>query len=324
VPSHSSGHLYITQELPAAAASMLQTLPVDVVTHADGSPSAAELRDGVSGAVAIISTVSETIDAHVMDAAGSTLRLVANCAVGYDNIDLDAARARNIVVSNTPGVLDKATADVAFGLLLATTRRIVEADRYLRTRPTWCWGPQEFVGLDISSGTTLGIIGMGRIGFEMARRARAFDMEVLAHDPRPLDDRARDLGVAAADLSDLLQASDVVSLHCPLTSRTHHLINEQTLAQMKQGAVLINTARGPLVHESALHRALSSGHLGGAGLDVFENEPHVLPGLLDLDNVVVLPHIASAGDRTREAMARLAIDNVRAFCDGRPLPSPVG
>lgn len=320
---HLGGHLYVTQQLPTSPAT-LAALPIEVVTHSDGSPSVPELRDGVRGAVAIISTVSETIDAGVMNAAGDALRIVANCAVGYDNIDLEAAKERGIVVSNTPGVLDKATADVAFGLLLATTRRIVEADRYLRTRPSWRWGPREFLGLDISSGSTLGIIGMGRIGFEMCRRARAFDMKVLAYDPRPLDDRSRELGVQAADLHELLENSDVVSLHCPLTPDTQHLMNERTLARMKRGAVLINTARGPLVDESALHHALRSGHLAAAGLDVFENEPDIHPGLMDLDNVVLLPHIASAGDRTRKAMAQLAIDNVRAFLDGRPLPSPVG
>ncbi|UYM06359.1 2-hydroxyacid dehydrogenase [Solicola gregarius] len=289
-----------------------------------GAPSQEDLRHGATGAIAIISTVNETIDSAVMDAAGPGLRIVANCAVGYDNVDLAAANERDVLVSNTPGVLDKATADVAFGLLLATARRIVEADHHIRTHPDWHWGPREFLGRDLSAGTTLGIVGMGRIGFEMARSATAFDMRVLAYDPRPLDRRSVDLGVVAADLETVLASSDAITLHCPLTPQTRHLMNERTLALMKQGAVLVNTARGPLVDEAALHRVLVSGQLSGAGLDVFEDEPRIYPGLVELANVVLLPHIASAGDHTRGAMALLAIDNVRHCLEGRPLPTPVG
>lgn len=319
------GHVFVTQQLPDRAFSTLASLTVPIITYeGGGAPGQEDLRRGVEGAIAIISTVNETIDTAVMDAAGPSLRIVANCAVGYDNIDLAAAKERDVLISNTPGVLDKATADVAFALLLATARRIVEADRHIRTHPEWHWGPREFLGLDISAGSTLGIVGMGRIGFEMARRAMAFDMRVLAHDPRPMDRRSVELGVVAANFETLLASSDVVSLHCPLTPQTRHLMNERTLGLMKQGGVLVNTARGPLVDEAALHRALLSGHLSAAGLDVFEEEPHIFPGLVELDNVVLLPHIASAGDHTRGAMALLAIDNVRHCLEGRPLPTPVG
>ncbi len=321
---HATGHLFITQELPEQVEGALADLPVPVVTHRGARPPTdRDVLTGARGAVAIVSTVNETIDDDVMRAAGPDLRIIANCAVGYDNIDLAAAAARGILVSNTPGVLDKATADVAFGLLLATARRIVEADRFVRSRADWHWGPGVFLGRDVSAGTTLGIVGLGRIGFEMARRAVAFDMKVLAYDRRPLDDRARALGVTAVDLDSLLAASDFVSLHCPLTPDTRHLINAESLGRMRPGSILINTARGPLVEEAALAAALRSGQLAAAGLDVFEDEPRIHPALLELENAVLLPHIASAGDRTRAAMATLAIENVRRCLAGRPLLTAV-
>ena len=211
----------------------------------------------------------------MMKAAGPGLQIIANCAVGFDNIDLAAAEARGILVSNAPGVLDTATADVAFGPLLAAARRIVEADRFVRTHADWHWGPDVFLGRDVSAGATLGIVGMGRIGCEMTRRALAFDMRVLAFNHRPVDDRALSLGVSPVSLSTLLATSDIVSLHCPLTPQTRHLINAKSLRRMKYGSILINTARGLLVDEAALADALRSGQPTAAGLDVFEHEPQI-------------------------------------------------
>jgi lactate dehydrogenase-like 2-hydroxyacid dehydrogenase len=226
-------------------------------------------------------------------------------------------------VTNTPGVLDRASADHTFALILAVTRRITEGDRLIRSREPWVWGPRMLVGLDVSAGATLGILGYGRIGKAVARRARAFDMRVLATSrsatPGTVDD-----GVSFVDTETLLAESDVVSVHTPLTPRTRHLIDAAALAAMKPGGYLINTARGGVVDESALVQALRSGHLRGAALDVFEGEPVVNPELLDAPGLVLTPHTASAGEATRDAMGMLAIDNVAAVLAGRPPLTPVG
>jgi lactate dehydrogenase-like 2-hydroxyacid dehydrogenase len=298
-------------------------LPLVVHDDPDRPPSRQRLLDDVRGAAAMITLLTERVDDELLDAAGPQLRLVANCAVGYDNVSVDAATARGVVVTNTPGVLDESTADVAFGLILATARRLVEADRFMRTGADWVWGPQLFLGLDLSAGATLGIVGLGRIGMAVARRAAAFGMPILATGRRASTPEALALGVRPADLPRLLAESDVVTLHCPLTPETHHLIGAQQLAAMKSEAVLVNTARGPVVDEAALVRALEQGVIAGAGLDVYEDEPRPHPGLRALDNVVLLPHIASAGRATREAMGKLAVDNVRAVLNGDPPRTPV-
>ena len=319
------GHVYLSRELTAGAKDAARSLGMPLVVHDDPDrpPSRTRLLDDVRGAAALITLLTERVDEEVLDAAGPGLRVVANCAVGYDNVSVAAASARGVVVTNTPGVLDEATADVAFGLILATSRRLVEADRFMRTGAEWVWGPQLFVGLDLSAGATLGIVGLGRIGMAVARRAAAFGMPILATGSRASTAEARALGVTSADLPRLLAESDVVTLHCPLTPETHHLIGAEQLAAMKPTAVLVNTARGPIVDEAALVRALQQGVIAGAGLDVYEDEPRAHPGLRALENVVLLPHIASAGRATREAMGKLAVDNVRAVLAGdRPL-SPV-
>jgi lactate dehydrogenase-like 2-hydroxyacid dehydrogenase len=243
--------------------------------------------------------------------------------VGYDNIDVAAARARGVAVTNTPGVLDEATADIAFALILATTRRVVEADRFIRSGREWIWGPRFFVGLDLSAGATIGIVGLGSIGMAVARRAHAFNMRILATGRRAHSDEARSYGVRAVDLPTLLEESDIVTLHCPLTPQTRHLIGAEQLRAMKSTSVLVNTARGPIVDEAALVDALSRAVIAGAGLDVYEREPDLHPGLYELDNVVLLPHIGSAGDATRDAMGKLAIDNIRAVLRGDPPLTPV-
>ncbi|GAA3160086.1 D-glycerate dehydrogenase [Blastococcus jejuensis] len=320
------GHLYLSRELTDGAMAAVRSLGVPVVVHDDPDrpPAREQLLADVRGASALITLLTERVDGEVLDAAGSDLRIVANCAVGYDNVDVAAARARGVVVTNTPGVLDEATADVAFGLVLATSRRLVEADRFVRSGADWIWGPRLFVGLDVSAGATLGIVGLGRIGMAVARRAAAFGMRILATGSRATSDEAAGYGVEAADLDRLLAESDVVTLHCPLTPETRHLIGAEQLAAMKPTALLVNTARGPIVDEAALADALARGVIAGAGLDVYEDEPRVHPGLLGRDDVVLLPHIASAGEATRDAMGRLAVENVRAVLAGEPPRTPVG
>jgi lactate dehydrogenase-like 2-hydroxyacid dehydrogenase len=311
---------HLTFELPPGAAARLAAAPLEVTSS---SAEREALLAAVPGAAAIVSLVTHRIDGEVMDAAGPALRLVANLGVGYDNIDVAAATARGITVTNTPGVLDEATADLAFTLLLATARRVVEADRFLRTGAEWHWEPDFFVGLDVSAGATLGIVGLGRIGMAVARRAAAFDMRILATGSRASTPEAEALGIRAVELPELLAESDVVSLHCPLTPATRHLIGAEELAAMKPSAILINTARGPIVDELALIEALRDGVIGAAGLDVFEWEPAVSPGLLELPNVVAVPHIGSAGAATRERMGELAVRNVIAVLTGQPPVSPV-
>lgn len=318
-------HVYLSRQLTPAAMTAAQRLGVPVVVHDDPDrpPSRDQLLGAVRGATALITLLTERIDEEVLDAAGDQLRIVANCAVGYDNISLPAAMSRGVVVTNTPGVLDEATADCAFGLVLATARRLVEGDRFIRSGEDWIWGPQAFVGLDLSAGATLGIVGLGRIGMAVARRAAAFNMRIVATGSRSTSEEAADYGVQAVDLPQLLAESDVVSLHCPLTPATRHLIGAKELAAMKPTAILVNTARGPIVDEAALVSALENGVIAAAGLDVYENEPRLHPGLRPLDNVVLLPHIGSAGQATRDAMGKLAVANVRAVLAGDPPVSPV-
>jgi lactate dehydrogenase-like 2-hydroxyacid dehydrogenase len=317
------GHVYVTRLLTDDAMDAVAALGLPVVAGREGPPSRAELLRDAAGAVAVVSTLTDRVDAAVLDAAGPALRVVANVAVGFDNVDVAAARARHVVVTNTPGVLDAATADLTLGLVLALARRIAEGDRFLRTGTPWVWGPRMMTGLDLSAGATLGVVGYGRIGRAVARRARAFDMRVLAtpsRSPMTVEERA---AVEFRDLAELLGDSDVVTLHCPLTPSTHHLVDDASLARMRPGALLVNTARGAIVDTEALVRALASGRLGGAALDVFEDEPHVDPRLLGLEQVVLTPHLGSAGASTRTAMCALAVRNVAAVLAGEVPPTPV-
>ncbi len=302
-----------------------ESLPAELRVHAesDGPPSRPSLIEGSRGASGLITMLTEKVDDGVLEAAGPQLRVIANVAVGFDNIDVESAARRGINVTNTPGVLDQATADLTLALILATTRRVVEAGRFVRTGRPWIWGPQSFVGLDLSAGATLGIVGLGRIGMATASRAHAFGMKILATGSRATSDEAVRLGVEAVELAELLARSDVVSLHCPLNQDSRHLIGREELAAMRQGSYLINTARGPLVGEEALADALESEHLAGAGLDVHEHEPQVNERLRQMEQVVVLPHIGSAGAATRDAMARMAVSNVVEVLSGRPPLTPV-
>ena len=274
------------------------------------------------GCDGILSLLTDRIDAEVMDAS-LCLRVIANYAVGYDNIDLAAADERRIQVGNTPGVLTETTADLAFALLLAAARRIAEADRYTRSGEWRTWGPRLLLGHDVHH-ATLGLVGFGRIGREMAKRARGFDMTVQYFDTTRNEEAEMQLGARRVDLDMLLATSDFVSVHVPLNEATRHLIGEREIGLMKSTAILINTSRGPVVDQQALYRALQDGAIAGAGLDVFEREP--IPAddpLLALDNVVVTPHIGSASVATRTKMALMAAENLIEGVNCRPIPYKV-
>ncbi len=282
--------------------------------------------DGLAAAAAdkqaIVSQLTDRMDARLMDAA-SGLKVIANVAVGFDNVDVPAATERGIVVTNTPGVLTDTTADFAFTLLMATARRVTEAERFLRSGEWHQWEIDMMCGHDIHH-HTLGIVGLGRIGRAVARRARGFDMRVLYNDQnRASDDDERAMGIEFAELETLLREADFVSLHVPLSDATTHCIGAGELALMKPGAILVNTARGPVVDEAALADALERRAIAGAGLDVFENEPAVSPRLLALDNVVLAPHIASASIKTRTRMCTMAAENAVAVLQGRAPENPV-
>ncbi|MDB5217932.1 MAG: D-3-phosphoglycerate dehydrogenase [Myxococcaceae bacterium] len=294
------------------------------VVHDDGGTRSAAFASCRAQVEAVVALLTDRIDAAFLEES-PRLRIVANVAVGVDNVDVAACRARGVIVTNTPDVLTEATADLAFGLLLAAARRIAEGDRLVRAGGFTGWTPTFMLGARVN-GTTLGIVGMGRIGQAMARRARGFGMHALYTQRTPLP-AAMALGLGATfvpELDDLLAQSDGVTIHCPLTPATRHLFDAARFARMKPGAVLVNTARGPIVDEAALAHALEHGPLAAAGLDVFEDEPRVHPSLLARPNVVLAPHIGSADRPTREAMASMAIDNVLAVLAGRAPVSPVG
>jgi len=266
--------------------------------------------------------ISEAVDPALLDACPE-LRVVSNVAVGYNNVDVAACTKRGVVVTNTPDVLTDTTADFAWSLLMATARRVVEADRYVRDGRFQQWEYMLLLGGDVH-GKTLGVVGFGRIGRAMARRALGFGMRVLYQDAVAADAATeRELNAARVDLATLLRESDFVTLHTPLIPETRHLINADTLKSMKKTAYLINAARGPVVDEAALVSALKEGRIAGAGLDVFEEEPKVHPGLVELPNVVLAPHVASGSLETRLKMATLAVENCLAVLEGKTPPTPV-
>lgn len=314
----------VTQRVHEAQLDRLRSAGLDVVGPlADGPPPRAELLAAARGAGALLTLLTDRVDAELLDAAPS-LRVVANVAVGYDNIDVAGAAARGVLVTNTPGVLTEATADLAMGLLLAVARRIPEADAAVRDGRFPPWGLfQELIGLDVA-GARLGIVGLGRIGRAVARRAAlGFGMHVLYAGGAPDPSDAWAGGAEAVGFEELLARADFVSLHAPLTPATRHLVDEAALRAMQPGAVLVNTARGPLVDEAALARALSGGRIAGAGLDVFEREPEVEAALLASRRAVLTPHLGSATARTRLRMCATAVDNVLAVAAGSVPPNLV-
>jgi glyoxylate reductase len=298
--------VYASRRVPDRVRAELEAL-FDVEIHdSERPPQRSELLDRCRGAAGLVTMLTDRVDAELLDAAGPRLRVVANYAVGVDNVDLDAARDRGVVVANTPNVLTRATAEFTMAILLAATRRVAEGDRLIRRSDSWAWAPTFMLGTGLE-GKTLGIVGLGRIGREVETLARAFGMRTI-HASR----------AGGVPLDDLLAEADAVSLHCPLTPETRHLIGAGALARMGPSTFLVNTARGPIVDEAALADALERRAIAGAALDVFEREPEVEERLRRLDNVVLAPHLASATIETREAMGMLCVDALRAvLLEGR-------
>ena len=312
--------ILVTREIPEAGLRLLEGFEVTVLS--ENPPERGELLEAVRGAAGILPTVTEQMDAEVMDAAGDGLKVIANMAVGYDNVDVEAATERGVVVTNTPEVLNETTADTAFMLLLAAARRLGEAERLLRSGGWDAWGPKQLTGPDVW-GKRLGVVGLGRIGQALARRTRGFDMDLVYHDQYRNEEAERELGARYLELDELLRTSDFVSVHTPLTPETTHLIGAEELEKMKPEAVLVNTSRGPVVDEAALADALAEGRIFAAGLDVYEEEPEVHPKLLELESVVLAPHIGSASIETRDKMAVLAAENLTAVLRGEEPKTPV-
>lgn len=315
--------VYVTRQLPQSALDRLQGKVEYSVNPHDRVLTREELLEAVADVDGLLALLTDTIDAEVFDAAPK-LKIVANYAVGYNNIDVAEATRRGIVVTNTPGVLTETTADLTWALLLAIARRVVEGDRFMRAGKFKGWAPMLLLGSDVY-GKTLGIIGMGAIGQAVARRAIGFNMRILYSDVfvdlPPVAEQL--LHADEVSIDEVLKQSDFVSLHVPLVPETHHLIGKRELEMMKDSAYLINAARGPVVDEEALVEALRNGVIRGAALDVYEDEPEMKPGLAELDNVVLLPHLGSATIETRTAMADLAVDNLLAFFEGKRPPTAV-
>ncbi len=315
--------VFVTREIPERGLRIIKERINAEVWSGYAPPSKQVIIQKVANVDAIISLLSDEIDAKVFDAAPN-LKIVAQLAVGYDNIDIKEATKRGIYVTNTPGVLTETTADFAWTLLMALARRIVEADRYIRSGK-WRvgWHPSMILGRDVNR-ATIGIVGLGRIGQAVAKRAKCFNMQTLYYDVARKPELEEDLGVEYVELDKLFIKSDFISLHVPLTKSTYHLINEKKLKLMKKTAYLINNSRGPVVDENALYKALITGQIAGAGLDVFEQEPTSIGNpLLELENVVVAPHISSASYETRSRMAEMAAENLVAFFEDRVPPNLV-
>jgi glyoxylate reductase len=319
----STPRVVVTRRIPEPALELLRSAGELWVSPKDRPLTREELFEAIAGADAVVTLLHDRVDDAFLDAAGPQLRVVANVAVGYDNVDVPAVTARGVRFTNTPGVLTEATADIAFALVLMATRRLAEGERLLRTGTPWSWNMFFMLGTGIQ-GKTLGIVGLGQIGAATARRARAFGMEIAYTGRRRATvELEQELDARFLSLDELLASADVVSLHCPLSGETRHLIDAARLRQMKPDAYLVNTTRGPVVDEAALAAALRDGVIAGAGLDVFEREPEVHPALLPLDNVVLLPHLGSATVETRTAMAVLAARNAVAVLRGEQPPTPV-
>ena len=314
--------IVVTRPVTEEALSLLRPRAELTIGPADPPlPTRDEVREMVRDADVVYTLPANPLDAEAIGGA-QKLRMIATMGTGFDNIDIAAAKKRGIPVTYAPGILDETTADGAFGLLIAAARRFGEAERVLRAGEWKGWGPGQFLGQDVHH-ATLGIVGMGRIGRQIARRASGFEMRVIYYDERRNDQAERELSVVYVPLDRLLAESDIISVHVPLMPSTRHLIDAEALRKMKPSAVLINTSRGPVVDERALAEALRDGVIAAAGLDVYEREPRVEPLLLELENVVLLPHIASASERTRTRMAVRAAQNILAFLDGKPLLDPV-
>jgi len=322
----ASYRVFATRALPGAGFAELRQDPAfDLdVWPVDFPPTREELLQHVAGVDGLLCLITDTIDAAVLDAAGAQLKVVSQMAVGVDNVDVAACAARGIPVGNTPGVLTETTADMAWALILASARRVVEAAEYVKHGKWQTWTPTQMAGVDVF-GSTLGIIGFGAIGQAIARRAQGFGMRVLCWNRSPRPDEAAAVGAEQCAFDAVLSQSDFVCVSIALTDDTRNLIDARAFELMQPNAILVNTARGPIVDEAALVHALREGRIGGAGLDVTAVEPLAMDSpLLAMDNVVVLPHIGSASTETRGKMADMAVANLRAGLAGRPLPNSVG
>ena len=312
----SKASVYVTRLSPQENIDALRSEFDVEVNMEDRALSPAELKEKVRGKSAVVSLLTDNITGDVLDAAGPQCKIVANYAVGFNNFDLKAATARKIILTNTPGVLDDATATHTFTLLLSVARRIAEADKFVRTGKWQGWSPMFFVGLDVDR-RTLGIAGLGRIGKNVARKARGFDMRIIYNDVQRDQAFEAESGAVFVDKDTLLRESDYLTLHVPLLPETRHYISTAEFKKMKRTAVLINASRGPVVDEKALVEALREKLIFGAGLDVFENEPSIEPGLMELDNVIIVPHVASATPATRIDMGNIVVANISNVLNGR-------
>lgn len=314
--------VYVTRQIPEPGLELITKDCEMEINTEDRVLTREEIIRNVKGKDGLLCLLTDDIDEQIMDAEPN-LKIISNYAVGYNNIDVEAATKRGIIVTNTPGVLTDTTADLAWALLMSVARRIVEGDKFTRSRKFKGWGPMLLLGTDVY-GKTLGIIGLGRIGRAMAKRARGFDMEVIYYDLYRADESTeRKLNVRYVPFEELLKQADFVSIHVPLSKETHHLFGKKEFEMMKKSAYLINSARGPIVDEKALVEALVNKEIAGAGLDVYENEPMVEEKLLELDNVVLIPHLGSATLETRTKMALMAAENLLAGLKGEKPPNIV-
>jgi glyoxylate reductase len=309
--------VFVSRQIPGSALDGLKSSDHNVVVSEYDRPlSAEEFMERARDSDAILSLLTDKIDAEVIDAVGPQLKVVSNYAVGFNNINVEDATKKGVVVTNTPSnEVNESVAEHAWALMLALARRVVEADEVTKKGAYHGWVPGLFLGVNMVD-KTLGIVGMGRIGKMTARRAKGWDMRVLYYKRSRDEEAEKELGVEFSDFDRLFAESDFISLHVPLTKDTHHMINKETLYKMKKGSYLINTARGPIVNERDLAEALRSGHLGGAGLDVFENEPNINAELVGMENVVLTPHIASATWEAREKMGQQAVDAIFKVLSG--------
>lgn len=313
----------LTRRMPPPAAELLGGAGHAVDTFdSDDPPPRGDLLRRVAGAAGVLATLTERIDAEFLAAAGRSLRVVANFAVGYDNIDVPACAAAGVVATNTPDVLTDATADLTWALILAAARRLGEGARLVRSGGWTGWTPSQLLGLELR-GATLGIIGAGRIGTAVGLRSAGFGMRVCYAHPRPNAELDERVGGVRVPLETLLADADVISLHAPMRPANRRMIGPAEFARMRPSAILINTARGPLIDETALVEALRTRRLAAAGLDVYEHEPRITSGLIDLPNVVLLPHLGSATHATRKRMSRMAAENILAVLAGRPPLNPI-
>jgi len=311
----------VTRRLPQAAMDAITSRTDADVWDDEWAIPRDELLRRVAGKRGAVTLLTEKVDDEFLDAAGPDLVIVANYAVGFDNIDVPALTKRGVMATNTPDVLTETTADTAWALLMAAARRVPEGDRFLRAGTEWIWGPQMMLGQDIH-GKTLGVVGFGRIGQSVARRAGGFGMKVVYFDVyRPSEEIERSVNAEYRELDDLLAEADFISIHVALTPETRHLFGAEQFRRMKDTAVIVNTSRGPVIDEAALAAALRDGEIFAAGLDVFEKEPEVHPDLLAQENAVVIPHLGSATVETRDAMGRVAAENLVAALEGRRPPT---